>query len=133
MVILIHHPPALAKVRYRFHTGWTCPDVSCGQAFDMELHFSQHHLFHDDDGARHDAFSRFINDAMQTLLGLNRFWETFESPGGQVSYDAVTLLEIMQAVSRRQLLMTWKELKGNRSGSMYLRPLTDSVERWCLP
>jgi hypothetical protein len=79
-------------------TGWSCRE--CGQNFGTELDFSQHHLSHDVDGTRQKAFSRFVTDAIQTLLGLNRFWEIFESMSADVSYDAATLLEIMQAVSR---------------------------------
>jgi hypothetical protein len=81
------------------YTGWSCPDMSCCQTFGTELDFSQHHLFHDVDGTRQEAFARFITDATQTLLGLNRFWELFKSTSGHGSYDAATLLEIMQAVS----------------------------------
>jgi hypothetical protein len=79
-------------------TGWSCRQ--CEQNFGTELDFSQHHLSHDVDGTRQKAFSRFVTDAIQTLLRLNRFWEIFESMSADVSYDAATLLEIMQAVSQ---------------------------------
>jgi hypothetical protein len=86
--------------------------MSCGQTFGAELEFSQHQLVHDGDGTRQDAFSRFITDAIQTLLELNRFWEIFESTSGRGSYDAATLLEIMQAVRQTFATCTAAERKA---------------------
>jgi hypothetical protein len=85
--------------------------MACGQTFGTEIDFSQHHLVHDGDGTRQDAFSRFIIDAIQTLLELDRFWEVFENTSGRVSYDAATLLEVMQAVRQTSISSTSAERK----------------------